>query len=88
MSNLMWETFVAGLVDEYTHSSNSDRVLWRVVKANRDIVCRERDLCTGNSYVSLELSVAHNGQVFRTEVHLERVAFYHRRRAKALFISA
>ena len=30
------------------------------------------------TYVGLEMRVEHNGQVYRTEVHTERVAFYRR----------
>ena len=33
---------------------------------------------TADGSVGLELRVEHNGQVFRTEVHTERVAFYRR----------
>ena len=86
-ANLTWESFVAGLVDHYAQRGDSDRTLWRVTKADREIVCRERAR-TVEGFIGLELRVEHHAQVFRTEVHLERVAFYHRRRAKALFISA
>jgi hypothetical protein len=77
MSNPTWEAFVAGLVDHYTQRGDRDRTLWRVTKADREIVCRERAR-TVEGFIGLELRVEHNGQVFRTELHNERVAFYRR----------
>ena len=78
-ADLTWESFVAGLVDHYAQRSREDdRVLWHVVKDDRDDdVPRARDP-HGDGYVGLELRVEHNDQVFRTEVHTERVAFYRR----------
>ena len=75
---LPWDAFVAGLVDHYAPRRDADRELWRVTKPDRDIVYRVREIRTGDGYVGLELRVEHNGQVFRTEVHTERVAFNRR----------
>ena len=67
-----------GLVDHYAQRSREDaRVLWHVVKDDRTMTCREREIRTA-SYVGLELRVEHNDQVYRTEVHTEPVAFYRR----------
>jgi hypothetical protein len=58
-----------------------DTVLWRVTKPGRTMTCRVREIRAGqgwDDYVGLELRVAHNEQVFRTEVHKERVRFYQR----------
>jgi hypothetical protein len=52
-------------------------VLWHVVKDDRTMTCGEREIRTA-TYVGLELRVEHNDQVYRTEVHAERVAFYRR----------
>ena len=76
--DLTWDAFVAGLVDHYASRRDGDRELWRVTKPDRDIVCRVREIRTGDGYVALELRVEHNGQVFRTEVHKERVGFSQR----------
>jgi hypothetical protein len=76
--DLTWETFVANLVDHYAQRNReSDRVLWRVAKGDRTMTCREREIRTA-TYIGLELRVEHNDQVYRTEVHTERVAFYRR----------
>jgi hypothetical protein len=40
---LTWDEFVAGLF-EYAHPSDGDRVLWRVTKPDREMVCREREI--------------------------------------------
>jgi len=77
-TDLTWESFVDGLVDHYAQRSReSDRVLWRVAKGDSTMTCREREIRTA-TYVGLELRVEHNDQVYRTEVHTERVAFYRR----------
>ena len=77
--DLTWETFVANLVDHYAQRSReSDRVLWRVAKGDRTMICREREIHATDGPVGLELRVEHNDQVYRTEVHTERVAFYRR----------
>ena len=74
--DLTRETFVANLVNHYAQRSREgDRVLWRVANDDRTMTCREREIRTA-SYVGLELRVEHNDQVYRTEVHTERVAFY------------
>ncbi len=66
-----WESFAAGLADHYGQRSHQgDCVLWRVTKPNREITCHEREAHAAVGYVGLELRVAHNGQVFRTEVHM------------------
>ena len=71
-----WESFVADLVDHYAQRSREgDRVLWRVAKGDRTMTCREREIRTTDGYVGLELRVEHNGQVYLTELHTERVAF-------------
>lgn len=56
----------------------ADRELWRVTKPGREVVCRLREIPHGtgwDGYTALELRVEHNGEVFRTETHKERVAF-------------
>jgi hypothetical protein len=65
------------MVDD-AQRSDGDRVLWRLGKPDREIVCRVREIRTGTGYVALELRVEHNGQIYRTEVHQERVAFSRR----------
>ena len=43
---LTWDAFVASLVDEYAQRGDGDRLLWRVMKPDREIVCRLRQICT------------------------------------------
>lgn len=56
-----------------------DQELWRVTKApGRTIVCRRREIPSGtgwDGYVALELRVEHNGEIYLTEQHRERVRF-------------
>ena len=73
-----WDAFVAGLVDHYAPRRDADRELWRVTKPDRAIVCRIREIPTGDGYVGLELRVEHNSEMYLTEVHKERVAFSRR----------
>jgi hypothetical protein len=75
-SALVWDAFVAGLVDHY--APPPDRVLWRVTKPGREMTCRVREIRTPGGCVGLELRVEHNGQVYRTEAHTERIAFHRR----------
>lgn len=52
-----------------------------MTKPGREVVCRLREIPYGDGwdgYVALELRVEHNGEVFRTETHKERVLFYKR----------
>ena len=59
-----------------------DVEVWRVVKGtDRTIICRQREISMPagwDSYVALELRVEHNGEIFRTETHKERVTFVER----------
>jgi putative transposase len=56
----------------------ADDLLWRVTKPGREIACYGREIRTDHGVVALELRVLHNHQVYLTEAHKERVAFYRR----------
>ena len=71
---LPWNSFVAVLTN-VTLRSPSDRLLWRMTKPDRVVDCRVREVRSRHFAVGLELRVEHNGQVFLTELHRERVAF-------------
>jgi len=51
------------------------------MKPDRAIVCRQREIPQGvgwDAYMALELRVEHNGEIYLTEVHKDRVAFQRR----------
>jgi hypothetical protein len=75
--SLTWGAFLAMLTSETEHCS-SDRLLWRMTKPNRTIVCRVREVLSRHFAVGLEIRVEHNGQVYLTELHRERVMFSRR----------
>ncbi len=75
--SLPWNSFLA-LLSNVTLRSPSDRLLWRMTKPDRVIDCRMREVRSRQFAVGLELRVEHNGQVFLTELHRERVAFERR----------
>ena len=57
-TNLTWESFVDDRVDHYAQRSREDdRVLWHVVKGDRTMTCREREIRTA-THVGLELRLA------------------------------
>jgi hypothetical protein len=71
---LPWNSFLA-LLASATLRSPTDSLLWRMTKPDRVVDCRVREVRSRHFAVGLELRVEHNGQVFLTELHRERVAF-------------
>lgn len=55
------------------HATAIDVELWRVTKAARIIVCRQREVHRGDGHwddhLGTELRVAHNDQIYLTELH-------------------
>lgn len=57
-----------------------DRELWRLSKGARTMVCRERQLRGGlddkwDSHIAYELRIEHEGELYWSEVHTDRVEF-------------
>ncbi len=71
------DSFLALLASDAQHCP-SDRLLWRMTKPGRTIVCRVREVRSRHFADGLEIRVEHNGQVYLTELHRERIAFHRR----------
>lgn len=64
-------------------TANEDTELWRLARADRVIVCRQREVRGGldenwDSQVTYELRVEHQVEIYLTEVHKDRTAFVRR----------
>lgn len=76
-NDLTWDAFLAQMAEHYS-SQAGDRLVWRVTKPGREMACYLREIHTAHGIVALELRGLHNGQVYLTEAHKERVAFHRR----------
>ena len=64
-------------------TGDDDTELWRVSKGARTLVCRERQLRGGlddkwNRHIAYELRIDHQGELYWSEVHADRVEFQRR----------
>lgn len=73
------------MTDNTLHGSpdtaSADVELWRMVKADRHIVCWQREIKEGvgwDACIALELRIEHNEQMYLTELYRDHVQFHNR----------